>query len=180
MTVRRMHKPTWMTGIRHVSWIIGVIVSITLNPLAHAEKPALGEPAPNFTLHNDSPFNLRLSEQKGQIVVVVFWSSWCRSCNDLLESLRALETKFAQYGVKVWSITLDKNPEDARQFDQQRDLGLTILYDDTFFVSEQYDIEELPSTAIIDRDGVIRYLHDGYENGDIGKLDELLQKLVLE
>ena len=175
-----MRKPTWIAGILRAGWLVSVIAGIALNQLAHAEKPALGASAPDFTLHSDTPFNLRLSEQKGQIVVVVFWSSWCRSCNDLLESLRSTENKFSQYGVKVWAITLDKNPEDAQHFNQHRDLGLTILYDDSFFVSEHYDIEELPSTAIIDRDGVIRYLHDGYESGDIEKLDELLQKLVLE
>ncbi|RLP55556.1 MAG: hypothetical protein D6160_03890 [Ketobacter sp.] len=180
MQMRLMLRNAWISNALRLSSLIGVILCITFNPAALAKKPAIGEPAPDFTLRSDSPFNLRLSEQRGHIVVAVFWSSWCKSCNPMLESLSSLQDKYEEYGVKVWAISLDKEPEDAQHFNQHHNLGLTILYDDSFLVSERYDIEDLPSSAIFDRDGVVRYLNDGYETGDTEKLDELLQKLVLE
>lgn len=154
--------------------------SLLFSPLAFAKKPPVGDLAPDFTLHSDGPFNLRLSEQKGYIVAVVFWASWCRSCPVQLEALEQLQKKYASYGVKVWAVTLDKNPEDTRHYQQHKGLDLTVLHDDTFVVSERYDIDDLPSSFIVDRDGIIRHLQDGFEPTDIDKFDTLLQSLVSE
>ena len=55
-----------------------------------------------------------------------------------------------------------------------------MLFDDRFVVSERYDINDLPSSFIVDRDGVIRHLQDGFEPGDVNKFDTILQTLVSE
>lgn len=153
---------------------------ILISPTAFAKKPPLGDEAPDFTLHSDGPHNLRLSEQRGYIVAVVFWASWCRSCPVQLQALEQLQQKYRDYGVKIWAVTLDKTRSDAEHYREHKGLDLTMLFDDRFIVSERYDINDLPSSFIVDRDGIIRHLQDGFEPADVGKFDTLLQSLVSE
>ncbi|MAR92324.1 MAG: TlpA disulfide reductase family protein [Pseudomonadota bacterium] len=145
-----------------------------------AKKPPLGDQAPDFTLHSDGPYNLRLSEQKGYVVAVVFWASWCRSCPGQLEALAALQDKYAERGLKVWAVSLDENRDKADHYRRHEGLDLTLLYDDSFLVSERYDIGDLPSSFIVDRDGKIRHLQDGFDPADVARFDALLQQLVSE
>ncbi|HAG94922.1 MAG: redoxin [Pseudomonadales bacterium] len=159
----------------------GVIgLALLASPAVFAKKPPVGDDAPDFTLHSDGPFNLRLSEQRGYIVAVVFWASWCRSCPVQLQALEQLQQKYRDFGVKVWAVTLDKKRSDAEHYREHKGLDLTMLFDDRFVVSERYDINDLPSSFIVDRDGVIRHLQDGFEPGDVNKFDTILQTLVSE
>jgi peroxiredoxin len=147
---------------------------------ASAKKPPIGDVAPGFTLRSDGPFNLRLSEQKGYIVVVGFWASWCRSCPIQLKALNELGQKYQDKGVKVWGITLDKNFDDALHHVQHYNLRFSVLQDSEFKVSERYDIDDLPATFIVDRDGKLRLMSEGFNPGDEVKLDQFLQTLVNE
>ena len=160
--------------------LLGCLLALAISQPVLAAKPALGEPAPNFTLNSNATFNLRLSEQKGHVVVLVFWASWCRSCPTQLNSLSQLQSKYEPYGVKVWGISLDKNRDDAEHYLKHNNLNFTMLYDDSFVVSEEYDIDDLPASMIVDRNGIVRHTQDGFEPTDIAKYDEILQKLVLE
>ena len=147
---------------------------------ARADKPPIGDTAPNFTLRSDGPFNLRLDEQKGYIMVVGFWASWCRSCPIQLKALNALAQKYQDKGVKVWGITLDKNFDDALHHMKHYNLHFTVLQDTEVAVSERYDIDDLPATFVVDRDGKLRLMTEGFNPGDDAKLDQFLQTLVNE
>ena len=164
--------------MRHL--FVGCLISLAFSFPAMAAKPKVGDTAPNFTLKSNGTYNLRLSEQKGYVMVVVFWASWCRSCPVQLNSLNALQRKYEPYGVKVWGVSLDKKMEDAKHYVEHKGLNFTVLYDHEFLVSENYDIDDLPASNIVDRDGVIRHYQDGFEPTDIAKYDEILQQLVLE
>lgn len=164
-----------------MSRIISVFfLTLALCAPVFAKKPPVGDMAPDFTLPSDGQYNLRLSEQRGFVEVIVFWASWCRSCPVQLDSLNALQEKYENYGVKVWAISLDKSRDDAQHYLAHKQLKFTILYDNAFEVSERYDIDDLPASLIVDRDGRIRHMQDGFEPTDIEKYDAILQKLVLE
>lgn len=147
---------------------------------ASAKKPPVGDRAPDFTLPSDTAFNLRLSEQKGYIMVVGFWASWCRSCPIQLKALDALVEKYRDKGVKVWGISLDKDFSDALHHMKEYNLHFTALHDNEVTVSERYDIDDIPATFIVDRDGKLRLMTEGFNPGDDAKLDEFLQTLVNE
>lgn len=147
---------------------------------ASAKKPPVGDNAPDFTLRSDGKFNLRLSEQKGYIVVVGFWASWCRSCPIQLNALDMLAQKYQDMGVKVWGVSLDKEFDQALHHVQEHNLNFTVLHDSEVAVSERYDIDDLPATFIVDRDGKLRLMTEGFNPGDDAKLDQFLQTLVTE
>lgn len=147
---------------------------------ASAKKPPIGDVAPDFTLRSDGKYNLRLSEQKGYIVIIGFWASWCRSCPVQLKALDGLGDKYRDKGVKVWGISLDQDFDAARHYVKKNNLRFTTLHDNSVHVSERYDFDDLPTTLIVDRDGKLRLMSEGFNPGDEAKLDQLLQTLVNE
>lgn len=147
---------------------------------ASAKKPPIGDIAPDFTLRSDGQYNLRLSEQKGYIVVIGFWASWCRSCPVQLKALDDLGEKYRDKGVKVWGIALDKEFDDARHYVEKHNLRFTALHDSSVQVSERYDFDDLPTTLVVDRDGKLRLMSEGFNPGDEAKLDQFLETLVNE
>lgn len=157
-----------------------LLSSLLLTGPAWAQKPLAGDRAPDFTLHSDGPYNLRLQEQKGYVVVVGFWASWCRSCPIQLDALEMLHEKYKDMGVKVWGITLDADFEAAKHHAHKHGLNFTLLQDTETKVSERYDIDDLPATFIVDRDGKLRLMTEGFNPGDDAKLDQFLQTLVRE
>lgn len=157
-----------------------LLASLLLTGPALALKPPVGDRAPGFTLHSDGPYNLRLEEQKGYVMVVGFWASWCRSCPPQLKALEALHQKYADQGVKVWGITLDADFQTAQQYARNKGLHFTLLHDTAVKVSERYDIDDLPALFIVDRDGKLRMMSEGFNPGDEDKLDQFLQTLVHE
>ena len=160
--------------------LILMLTSLLAALPASAKKPPIGDIAPDFTLHSNGKFNLRLEEQKGYIVVVGFWASWCRSCPIQLKALNELGRKYEEKGVKIWGITLDKDFDEALHHAQKNNLHFTVLQDSEVAVSERYDIDDLPSTFIVDRDGKLRLMTEGFNPGDEAKLDQFLQTLVNE
>ncbi len=147
---------------------------------ASAKKPLVDEMAPDFTLRSEGRYNLRLDEQKGYVVVIGFWASWCRSCPPQLKALEALSKKYEEKGVKVWGITLDKSFDDAVHYKDKNDLNFAILHDADVTVSERYDIDDLPAIFVVDRDGKLRLTNEGFNPSDEAKLDQFLQTLVNE
>lgn len=157
-----------------------IVASLLLAGPALAKKPLVGDQAPDFTLHSDGPFNLRLEEQKGYVMVVGFWASWCRSCPIQLNALEMLHQKYKDMGVKVWAITLDEDFDVALQYAKKKGLHFTVLQDGEVRVSERYDIDDMPATFIVDRDGKLRLMTEGFNPGDEARLDQFLQTLVRE
>ena len=147
---------------------------------ASAKKPPIGDTAPDFTLRANGKYNLRLDEQKGYVVVVGFWASWCRSCPVQLDAMDELARKYEEKGVKMWGITLDKKMRDAEDYLRKHDHKFTILQDSKVAVSERYDIDDLPALFVVDRDGKLRLLSEGFNPEDTEKLDQFLQTLVNE
>ena len=71
--------------------------------------------APDFVLKSLDGENLRLSEYRGQIVVMNFWASWCGRCRDQLPSLENLHERYGDSGMQILSVNLDGDIEKARQ-----------------------------------------------------------------
>ncbi len=141
-----------------------------------------GDPAIDFTLpdiRSDSPA-ITLSELRGKVVYVDFWASWCLPCLRSLPEINTLHKKYREQGFEVVAITIDNPIEDAEEFlaDLDVPLGYLVAVDADSDVMYDYGVVGMPTSFLIDRDGVVRKVHEGYRDGDIEILEEALIPLL--
>lgn len=117
----------------------------------------VGHPAPDFALHAVVGGNVRLSEHRGEVVVISFWSSRCSTCAAQLAALdRSLDTYHAA-GLSVYGIDVDDDAGRAERAAHAANVSFALLLDPRAAVSRSYDIDNLPMTVLIDRSGTVRY-----------------------
>lgn len=136
--------------------------------------------APNFTLKSNSGKNIRLSELKGQVVLVNFWASWCGPCRQEMPKLEDLYQKYNKLGFTILGINVEEDATKANQIIAKGGISFPILYDNQNSVSKLYNVSAMPSTVIIDRNGNQRAVHLGYKPGYEDLYASEIKKLVRE
>jgi thiol-disulfide isomerase/thioredoxin len=153
---------------------------ISLVCVSLAGAAAVKGPAPNFTLKSLGGKNLKLSEMTGNVVLINFWASWCGPCREEMPLLNALHNKYAPLGFTVLGVNVEEDLDGAMRFLKNVPVDFPILLDNTNKVSKQYKVVAMPTTVVVDRDGNMRYLHEGYKPGDEKKYRQMIKKLVRE
>lgn len=141
-----------------------------------------GDTALDFTLPDIRPEAppISLSALRGQVVYVDFWASWCLPCLRSLPEINSLHEKYRDQGFEVVAITIDNPVQDALEFleDLEVPLGYLVAVDIDSDVMYDYGVAGMPTSFLIDRDGVVRKVHEGYREGDIEKLEAALLPLL--
>lgn len=164
-------------GWRCVSTAVAVLIAVSVGPTSSAQPKyeLLGHEAPDFALRAVAGSNVRLSEHRGDVVVLSFWSSRCGPC---LTQLAALDKSLATYrsaGLQIYGINVDDDQTRAIEFVHGgQTLSYALLLDPQKTVSRTYSVDNLPMTLLIDRNGTVRYVLRDYST----KSDDLyLQQL---
>ena len=122
----------------------------------------VGDTAPDFSLVGlDGKGEVRLSSLRGKVVLVDFWDSWCAPCRDSLPRLSAFRDGLARDDFEVVAVNLDIEADDAARFLAARPLSFPVVRDEALALVPIYGIEHLPSSFLLDRDGIIRRVHRG-------------------
>ncbi len=149
-----------------------------------AATPALAQKmageAPDFTLKSLSGENVKLSELRGEVVMINFWASWCGPCRQEMPILDALYGQYKDLGFTILGVNVEEDPEGARRLLKMIPVTFPVLLDSDNRVSEQYKVVAMPSTYLIDRDGNMRYFHAGYQPGYEELYDAQIRELLRE
>ena len=122
----------------------------------------VGQPAPDFSLVGLDGKSVRLSDFRGQPVVVNFFATWCGPCKDELPRFQTTYQKDHTQGLQVLLVDLKESPTDVRAFATQLGLTMPIVVDQQGVVASQdYALTNLPTSYFIDGDGVIRGVQSG-------------------
>lgn len=145
--------------------LFSIIVAFMFTANVNAELMK-GE-APNFTLKSLRGDNIKLSEHRGEVIMLSFWATWCEKCKAHFPVLNNIYLKYRDQGFTLLSI----NTEDAddlkkvRKWLKGRRVAYPILLDNTHTVADKYEVADMPSTYLLDRDGHLRFVHNGFEEG---------------
>jgi thiol-disulfide isomerase/thioredoxin len=137
-------------------------------------------PAPDFTLASKNDGNVRLQDQLGNVVLINFWASWCTPCREELPYLEALQQEYADLGFTILAVNVDQDPSKADVLLNEIAVTFPVLFDVNDQVSRLYDVQAMPTTVIVDRDGNQRLLHHGYKSGDEVKYKQAVKALLRE
>jgi cytochrome c biogenesis protein CcmG, thiol:disulfide interchange protein DsbE len=120
--------------------------------------PRQGFLAPDFELQDRAGNAVRLSDLRGQPVLVNFWASWCPPCQAEMPAMQRVHETYAEQGYVVLAVntTYQDNEADARAFLDERGLTFTVLFDRDGGASSLYVVRSMPTSFFIDHEGVIR------------------------
>jgi len=160
--------------------LLGLACVIGLVASAAAAPVAVSAPAPDFTLRTMGGPNLRLKEQRGQVVLINFWATWCAPCRKEMPHLNQLYDKYRSSGFVLLGVNVDDNAGNATDVAAKLGVKFPVLLDTDKKVSHLYDLNSMPTTVVIDRDGKVRYLHRGYQDGYEVTYDQQIRQLLKE
>jgi peroxiredoxin len=138
----------------------------------------VGKPAPDFALRSMDGKNRRLSEFRGQVVLVNFWARWASDSRQEMPALDRINTTYNRAGLVVLGVSVDEDWRRAREFAEAMKVGYPILFNTTPDIGRNYLLRKMPMTILVDRSGVVRYSSAGFKSGDeLAYLDEIRELL---
>lgn len=140
----------------------------------------IGQPAPDFALRSFGNENLRLSEHLGEVVVINFWATWCGPCRQEMPLLDEIYARYRRAGMVLFSVNIDEQRDPAVEMAQTLKVSYPVLFDEHKSVSRSYQVGTMPVTVLIDREGVVRYVSEGYKPGYEKRYTEQLRELLNE
>jgi peroxiredoxin len=146
-----------------------------------AEKyELLGQPAPDLVARGLTGQNVRLSEHRGEVVVVSFWSGTCNTCRAQLEALDRIAKTYGSAGLTVIGVNLDDNALRAEKFARAQDVNFQLLVATAKSTGRDFRVDRLPMILFVDRSGVLRVAHREFKSRDEAVYVRELRKLLDE
>jgi peroxiredoxin len=134
--------------------------------LAAEKYELVGQPAPDLVARGLSGENVRISEHRGEVVVVSFWNGTCNTCRAQLEALDRISKTYASAGLTVIGVNLDENLPRAEKFARAQDVGFQLLVATAKNTGRDYRVDRLPMLVFVDRAGVLRAAHREFKKRD--------------
>ena len=154
------------TGVKTITMIFLLIVGIGIVVLLQTKGDSMnlagkarlgkGAKAPDFTLPGLDGEMVRLADQKGKVVFLNIWATWCPPCVDEMPSMEKLYQKLKGEDFEILAVSIDKQGAEAvLPFMKKHDLSFTALIDSKESLKYKYQTTGVPETFIIDRNGIV-------------------------
>jgi len=172
-------------AVKYAAYLALLFQFLMVNPdcssPAYANPASAGNKAPEFELTDIQGAPHKLSDYRGRVVLLNFWATWCAECVMEIPSLNALSGKFHDDGLVVLGISIDRNRTSVDKMREKVPMTYPVLLDasgDVFV--EKYTIIRLPSTIVIDRNGLIRKNIPGRQEFGSASLIKMISDLLKE
>jgi len=141
----------------------GARASPTATPIVASGPgaPALGRPAPDFSLRAADGRGLSLSGLRGKVVLVNFWATWCEPCKRELPAIDAVQQQLGPRGFQALGVDYADQDDVVERFAAAQRLSFPLLEDSIGRIGSVYRLLGVPTSYLIDRDGVLRAIHAG-------------------
>ena len=162
--------------------VLGATLAASLLVAAsRAAAPTLvGKDAPDFVLKANDGSNLRLSEFRGQVVLVNFWARWAGDTHREMRALDKINTTYERAGLVVLGVSIDEDLRRAQEFAESMKVSYPIMFDTGSDIGRDYQLAKMPMTVLVDRSGVVRFSHVGFKRGDDPMYLEQIRELLRE
>jgi thiol-disulfide isomerase/thioredoxin len=162
-----------MKAIKRLSYTLALLTA-----LASAAPTEEGRPAPAFALPSltEQGRVVDLASLRGKVVYVDFWASWCGPCRVSFPLLNEIRSELHERGFEVVAINVDEYLEDALAFLGEIPVDYLVVRDPLGTTPAAYGILGMPTGFLIDREGTVRRVHQGFRKSDGPRL----RKEVLE
>jgi peroxiredoxin len=142
------------------------------------DHPLIGAPAPEFELKEvGGTATHSVAANAGKVLIVDFWATWCAPCKDSFPAYQKLVDELAGK-VAVIAISQDDEDKGIAAFRFETGAKFPLVWDSDKAVAKSYDPPTMPTAFIVDKSGIVRFVHIGYRRGDEQTLAREVRALV--
>ncbi|MFL5322579.1 MAG: TlpA disulfide reductase family protein [Myxococcaceae bacterium] len=122
-----------------------------------------------------------LAKDRGNVVLLDVWATWCEPCRDALPTYEALQQEYGKKGLKIYALNVDEDQSLIPQFLQETKVTLPILLDRNGQTAEKLlKVKLMPTAFLIDKRGVIRHVHEGFAEEFLQQYQTEIETLLAE
>ena len=155
------------------SWLLAALVCAT-----PAYAVGVGDVAPSFDLATAEGGTVALARLRGRVVYVDFWASWCVPCKRSFPWMNALYGRHRGDGLAIVGINVDKQRPDADRFLRDVPATFPVVYDATGTTPAAFDVKGMPSSYLIDRNGIVVAVEEGFHDDRAAALEARIRALL--
>lgn len=159
---------------------VACALALGLAPCALALEAGSAAPEMSLPRLEDPAQSVALARLRGSVVYVDFWASWCVPCRISLPALDAMHQQKRARGFVVIGVNKDVALADARRFLAKVPVGFTLAGDPQDAAARAFDVKAMPSGYLVDRKGVVRKVHRGFDAGTAAVLAREVDALLEE
>lgn len=137
-----------------IKFVFLLVSTLAISKLTFAKQPT--------EVNTVMQLTQQLQAQKGKVVYIDFWSSWCIPCRKSFPWMNKLQRKYQQQGLTILSINLDHDRKLADEFLIENPALFPVIYDPKGLIARKYKLRGMPSSFIINRTGQIVSAHVGF------------------
>jgi peroxiredoxin len=145
-------------------------------------KGLVGKPAPAFTVATvvNGKGKVSLDSLHGKVVLLDFWGTFCEPCKKSFPKLQDLYTKYGDSGLRILGVSEDEadDKDQIPEFASTYGAKFTLGWDGDKNVARSYKPETMPSSFLIDKNGVVRFAHVGYHDGEEVEIEKEIKELL--
>ena len=162
----------WSWGV-----VYAVVAALWLSSLPAGALDA-GSKMPEIGLTDLSGKPVNAASLAGKVVIVDFWATWCAPCKEELPILQKLYKKYGAQGLVIVGVSVDKDASNIQSFVKKLGLSFPVVHDANHQVSGRYQPPRMPSSYIVDRKGIVKYVHGGFRADDAAVIEKQVQELL--
>jgi peroxiredoxin len=148
-------------------------------PTNAARHELLNNPAPAFAVESvNSKGKIDLAQLSGKVVLVDFWATWCEPCKKAFPKLEDLRMKYEQAGFAVVAISEDDEGNAIPTFGTTYGAKFPLVWDKDKSIAGKWKPPTMPSSFVVDKKGVVRFVHVGYHEGEEKEIETELKSLL--
>lgn len=166
--------------MRNRTAALAVTLAATLMLALPAWARAADVQAPAFTLQSTDGKTVSLAQFKGDVVMINFWASWCGPCRQEMPLLDNIYKQYKDMGFVLLGVNVEPDAHSANAWLRKTPVSYPILYDPKSQVSQLYQVQAMPTTVIVDRQGIVRFVHNGYVPGDENQYMNSIRALLVQ
>ena len=139
----------------------------------------IGKPAPDFSLASvNGQGKFSLASMKCKVVIVDFWATWCEPCKKSFPKLQELNVKYKASGLEIIGISEDDENHGVADFGKNFGAKFPLGWDQGKSIASKWDPKTMPTSFIVDKKGIVRFVHLGYHDGDEAKVEQQVKSLL--
>ena len=142
------------------------LLLLILNNSLYAQESAIDE------------FKTELAQHQGKVVYLDFWASWCTPCRKAFPWLNEMQAKYQQQGLVVLAVNVDYDQSFAKEFLAEVPATFDIFYDSEGRVARSYQLEGMPTSFVLDRNGKVIARHTGFKVEKMAQYEQKIQQAL--